>query len=85
MKIARAGTDGRRLEKYINYAGGGGGGLWRRDCKLVRIKVMNINHEGPARSTFFPCARRPLTLAQTTAAPPRRRRHYHYYHHHWRS
>lgn len=38
-----------RSEKYINYAGssggdGGGGGLWRRDCKLVRIKVMNINH-----------------------------------------
>lgn len=39
-------------EKYINYAGssggdggdGGGGGLWGRDCKLVRIKVMNINH-----------------------------------------
>lgn len=24
--------------------GGGGGRLWRRDCKLVRIKVMNINH-----------------------------------------
>lgn len=38
-----------RSEKYINYVGssggdGGGGGLWRRDCKLVRIKVMNINH-----------------------------------------
>lgn len=35
------------LEKYINYVGGGNGGggrLWRRDCKLVRIKVMNINH-----------------------------------------
>lgn len=38
--------ESRWSEKYINYAGssGGSGGLWRRDCKLVRIKVMNINH-----------------------------------------
>lgn len=42
--------DGRRAGKYINYVDGGGGarrrGLWRRGCKLVRIKVMNINHTG---------------------------------------
>jgi len=82
---ARADTNDRRLEKYINYAkgGGGGGGLQRRDCKLVRIKVMNINHGG-CRDSF------PVLSLRSTAAPssPSRKpaitttRHRHHHHHH---
>lgn len=35
-------------------ARGDGDGLWRRDCKLVRIKVMNINHTVGSFPRSFP-------------------------------
>lgn len=63
-----------RSEKYINYAGssggdGGGGGLWRRDCKLVRIKVMNINHGRLVLRSFL--ALDGLSPLHTPYRPPR--------------
>lgn len=46
-----------------------GDGLQRRDCKLVRIKVMNINHTGRLVSSFFPRGR-PLTALHGPCQPP---------------